>query len=99
MLTAEPRDNVLMGIALWVVAGLAAFSFARIVPVGRKTGIFGELLVSIAAATLLGVAATALDFGGWNEPDWRAGLFAFLGAAAAAGVARLVGGPKLKIEN
>jgi hypothetical protein len=37
----------------------------------------------------LGVTATALDFGGWNEPDWRAGLFVFLGALAAAGAIRL----------
>jgi hypothetical protein len=46
-------------------------------------------LVSILAGLMLGVAATALDFGGWNEPDWRAGLFVFLGAMAAAGAFRL----------
>lgn len=54
--------------------------------------------MTVSAAFLLGVAATALDFGGWHEPDWRAALFAFLGALAAAALFRLTmirtsGGP------
>ena len=79
-----------MGIALWLLTGLLALSFARIVPLGAKPRFFGELLVSIGAATLFGCLATAFDFGGWNEPDWRAGAFAFFGAVAATGVWRLV---------
>jgi uncharacterized membrane protein SirB2 len=98
MLTAELRDNRLMGIVLWLIAGATAFAIARIVPFARSARWFGEILVTLSAAILLGLAATALDFGGWREPDWRAGLFTFLGAFAAAGLFRLTmaanpGGP------
>lgn len=77
-----------MGIALWLVTGAVAFLVARIIPTGRSTRWGGELTASIIAAALLGVLATALDFGGWKEVDWRAGLFSFLGALAAAGAVR-----------
>jgi hypothetical protein len=79
-----------MGIALWIAAGLVAFGLARFVPSGRRRPWLGELATSIVAGFLLGIAATALDFGGWREPDWRAGLFALLGALSAVGVFRLV---------
>ena len=78
-----------MGIALWVVTSVAAFVLARMTPWRRHRTWAGELSVAIAAGLLLGATATALDFGGWSEPDWRAGLFVFLGAFAAAGVFRL----------
>ena len=78
-----------MGIALWVVCSVAAFLLARMLPWRRRRQWLGELLVSVLAGLALGVAATALDFGGWKEPDWRAGLFIFLGALAAAGAFRL----------
>ena len=78
-----------MGIALWVATSAAAFLFARMAPWRRRPGWAGELLVSIAAGLLLGALATALDFGGWSEPDWRAGLFVFRGTLAAAGMFRL----------
>lgn len=45
--------------------------------------------MALLASFGFGVAATALDFGGWNEADWRAALFAFFGAAAAAAAWRL----------
>jgi uncharacterized membrane protein SirB2 len=98
MLTAELRHNRLMGIVLWLVFGAIAFTIARIVPFARRASWAGEVLVTISAAILLGGVATALDFGGWREPDWRAGLFSFLGALAAAGLFRLTmvrnpGGP------
>jgi uncharacterized membrane protein SirB2 len=98
MLTAELRHNRLMGIVLWLTAGAIAFTIARIVPFARRASWFGEIFVTLSAAILLGLAATALDFGGWREPDWRAALFAFLGAFAAAGAFRLTmpgspGGP------
>jgi hypothetical protein len=47
-------------------------------------------VIAIVAAMLLGVLATALDFGGWRELDWRAGLFAFFGSLAATGFFRLL---------
>ena len=78
-----------MGIALWVVSSVAAFLLARMAPWRRRPAWVGEFSVSIATGLLLGATATALDFGGWSEPDWRAGLFAFVGAFAAAGLFRL----------
>ena len=98
MLTAERAIIPVMGIALWVVCSVAAFLLARMAPWRRRPAWIGELSVSIASGFLLGALATALDFGGWSEPDWRAGLFVFLGALAAAGLFRLTiasppGGP------
>lgn len=78
------------GPALWLVSGVAAWLTARIIPQGRSRHWIGELLVALLVAFALGLAATALDFGGWRELDWRAGLFASLGAFAATGVFRLV---------
>lgn len=77
-----------MGIALWIATGCAAFAMTR--PVGlARTRWSRELAASIVTAVGLGIAATALDFGGWNEPDWRAGLFTGLGALAAVAAVRL----------
>jgi len=79
----------LVGLALWLVTSVAAFFLARMAPWRRRPAWIGEVSVAIASGLLLGAMATALDFGGWSEPDWRAGLFVFLGAFAAAGVFRL----------
>ena len=79
-----------MGLAIWFASGLAAWVLARIIPFARRRGWLGELLVALIAAVIFGLTATALDFAGWREPDWRAGLFAFFGAFAATGVFRLV---------
>lgn len=78
-----------MGSALWLGCGAAAFLFARIVPYLRRRARWPELMTALVTAMLLGVLATALDFGGWREADWRAGVFVFLGAFAATGVTRL----------
>jgi fluoride ion exporter CrcB/FEX len=79
-----------VGVGLWFGSGVAAWILARIVPLRRRRGGWGELAAALLAALLLGTLATSLDFGGWNEPDWRAGLFAFFGAFAAAGLVRAV---------
>ncbi|MBV9495449.1 MAG: hypothetical protein JOZ54_14465 [Acidobacteria bacterium] len=79
-----------MGLALWLAAGVAAVILARIVPLGRPQNPLPEILFGIVGGFLGGLAATARDFGGWKELDWRAGLFAFFVAAALTGVARLV---------
>ena len=79
-----------MGIALWAACGIAATAVARIIPALRQTQLLSDLLLSLAAALIGGVAATALDFGGWNELDWRAGLFAFACALAATGWMRVI---------
>jgi hypothetical protein len=82
-----------MGIVLWFVSSVAASFLARMAPRYRGRRWSGELLVSVLAGLALGAAATALDFGGWNELDWRAGVFVFLGACAAIGVFRLTIAP------
>jgi uncharacterized membrane protein YeaQ/YmgE (transglycosylase-associated protein family) len=79
-----------MGIVLWLVGGLAAFLVARVVPLSRRTGWLLELAVAFASAAIAGLIATALDFGGWKEVDWRAGLFAFLIGLAVLGVTRAI---------
>ena len=82
-----------MGIALWLVSAAAAFVVARILPLRRGRAWLGELSAAIVAALLLGIVATALDFGGWNELDWRAGLFTFFGALTAIAILRLTISP------
>jgi len=78
-----------MGIALWLSCGIVAFLIARLVPFARRNP-WVELAITLLAALALGIFATALDFAGWNELDWRAGLFAFFGSFAAAGAVRAV---------
>jgi hypothetical protein len=77
-----------VGVALWIAAGAAAWVVARIVPFGRPAAV-EEAVAALLASALAGVAATALDFGGWAEPDWRTALFAFFCAAALIGVMRI----------
>jgi hypothetical protein len=86
---AAPRDNAEVGIALWLSCGVVSFFLARLVPFARRSPSV-ELAITLLTALALGVLATALDFSGWNEPDWRAGLLAFLGSFAAAGTVRAV---------
>lgn len=78
-----------MGIALWMLCAAAVFLAIRFVRFGRPASWIGELFAVAIGALLLGATATALDFGGWKEPDWRAGLFVFFGTAAVAGVIRI----------
>jgi len=79
-----------MGIALWLGCAIVVFFIARSVPYARPRRWIGELITSLLSALTMGVVATALDFGGWNEPDWRAGLFVVFGAAAIIGAVRLI---------
>jgi hypothetical protein len=78
-----------MGIALWATAGVLAFALARVIPITRSRRWTRELLIALLAALALGTLATALDFGGWRELEWRAATFAFCGAFAAVGALRL----------
>jgi hypothetical protein len=81
----------LMGIAVWLIAGIGAYFLARLMPVphGRR---WPDLLLSIAAALAAGLTATALDFGGWSEPDYRAALFALFLSLLALATKKLVSG-------
>jgi len=73
-----------------MAGGLLSFAVARFVRTGRRRAWLGELVTAVVVAALSGAGATALDFGGWAEPDWRAGSFAFLGALAGVGFFRLL---------
>jgi len=77
-----------MGAAIWLASALSIFFVARIVPAGRARNYLTELFVAIGAALIFGVIATALDFGGWRDTDWRAALFVLLGVTAATGAQR-----------
>ena len=48
-----------------------------------------ELIVSLAGSLGAGVAATALDFGGWAEFDWRAAVLGFVTALLLVAVTRI----------
>lgn len=72
------------------MSGIVAFLIARIVPFSRQTYWKTELVTATVAALLAGVAATILDFGGWQDLDWRSALFAFCVALAVAGVVRAI---------
>lgn len=74
---------------MWVLAGTAAFALFRLVRSARA-GWLSEGVLALVSGAAAGLAATALDFGGWKEPDWRAGAFAFAVAAAAIGAHRLI---------
>ena len=75
---------------MWALSALSVFLVARIVPPGRSKNYLIELLVVIVAGAAFGFAATALDFGGWRDTDWRAVVFVLLGTAAATGAQRAV---------
>jgi hypothetical protein len=79
-----------VGVASWVVLGIAAFLVARIIPLSGQTHWKTELVTATVAALAAGVAATILDFGGWRDLDWRSAAFAFCVAVAATGVVRAV---------
>lgn len=81
-----------MGIGLRTAAALLAFLIARIVPHGRR-GWLLETVFTVLSAVVLEVTATALDFGGSNEPDWRAALFVFFGCGATIAIVRLLRTP------
>jgi hypothetical protein len=78
-----------VGAALWFLVAILAFSVARIIPFGRPRRFLIELLLAAGGAFVIGVTATALDFGGWREPDWRAAIFVLFGDLAVLAVSRL----------
>jgi len=77
-----------MGIALWSVEALAAFGIARLIAPGRGVHWLAEVMVALLIGAVAGLVATYLDFGGWAEADWRAGLFVFFCCLAALGAVR-----------
>ncbi len=78
-----------MGIALWLAAAGIAVLAARLIPF-LKLRLRWELAGLIPYTFILGAIANALDFGGWREPDWRAGVFVLIGSFALIGLQRLL---------
>jgi hypothetical protein len=79
-----------VGSVLWLAAGSAAFVVANFIPYGRARRRVWDLFTSLIAALLFGAVATALNFGGWREPDPRAGAFVFFAALAVIGIVRVI---------
>jgi hypothetical protein len=79
-----------MGIALWLLCGAAVLAASRAVAPARPDRIAGELFIVLAVSFLAGLLATALDFGGWGELDWRAAAFVILCNFAAIGICRAI---------
>jgi hypothetical protein len=78
-----------MGLGSWIAAGIVAFALARLLAL-RSSRAWLEIATSVLVALLFGIAATILDFGGWQELEWRAAIFAFLGAATSIALLRLI---------
>ena len=74
---------------MWLIAGAGGFAVASLIRAGRPAGWMVEAVAGIAAAAAAGLAATALDFGGWQEPDWRAAAFALATSLAVIGLTRV----------
>ncbi len=79
-----------MGIALWLLCGVTVFAIARWVPAGRPSGFGRELIVALVVSFAAGLGASLLDFGGWAELDWRAGVFVTACSFAAIGFSRSI---------
>ena len=79
-----------MGVALWLLCGAAVVATSRMIAAGRPARVIKELFLVVIASAMAGLAATALDFGGWGELDWRAGAFVILCDFAAIGISRSI---------
>ena len=79
-----------MGIATWFASAAVAIAIGRTILTRSPLPLVTETLIASVAACCYGLGATALDFGGWNEPDWRAAAFALFGAATWLPLARAV---------
>ena len=78
-----------VGLLTWIASGLVAALAARFLlrPTRRSFAI--ELVVALVAAVVSGLAATALDFGGWSIVEPRAIAFALAVAAGSIALLRL----------
>lgn len=78
----------LIGVASWIVASLAAFALTRAVARGRRHW-GAELGAAIVTGLVTGLAATAMNFGGWQVVEPAAVAFCVLTSATAIGLIRL----------
>lgn len=77
-----------MGLSLWIFAGMITFTLTRFIETARGRW-FSELSISLITALAAGLAATAMDFGGWAVADGRSFAFAGLASLLGVGVARV----------
>ena len=77
-----------MGLVMWAAAGAGAFAVARMLKSGGAVAWPVELTATILAGIAFGLLATAFDFGGWKELEWRAGAFALAGASLTLAIVR-----------
>jgi len=77
-----------VGILVWLAGVAVAFVAARLADLGRVHAA-AELVVAASAGLTAGLIATALDFGGWAEPDLRAFTFAAVVSALSIALTRL----------
>ena len=79
-----------MGVGLWLLCGGAVFAASRGIRPARPERYGAELTIALLISLAAGLVATAFDFGGWNEIDWRAALFVTICTFAAVACGRLV---------
>lgn len=77
-----------MGLVIWAAAGIAAFGGARTLKSGGAMAWPVELIAAIVSSVAFGLLATAFDFGGWKELEWRAAAFALAGASLTLAIVR-----------
>lgn len=77
-----------MGPLTWVLSGAASALFARAVK-RHRLHFLVEFIIAVTFAFAAGLAATALDFGGWSELEARAIAFSFFTSAAGIALSRL----------
>lgn len=76
-----------MGLLSWIIAGAVTFVLTRFIETRRRSWL-AELTTSVITALAAGLAATAMDFGGWAVADGRAFAFAGLVSLLSVGVLR-----------
>lgn len=76
------------GLMSWFAAGATALILGRLLHTARRPGPGLDAVLALAGAVAAGLAATALDFGGWKEADPRAFLFALFSSLALLGIVR-----------
>jgi hypothetical protein len=75
-------------VVTWAVAGLIAFAIARVLKSGGALTWRAEAGIAVGAAMVFGLIATAFDFGGWRELEWRSALFALAGSSVILALGR-----------
>ncbi len=79
-----------VGILSWIVTGSLVTVLLGMVKTGRPVRKRGEWMAGVVAAILAGLVATGLDFGGLDEIEPRAMIFAALASATMVALWRIL---------